>query len=222
MPPDDSRGLLSIALHYEGREVPLPEPSTGLSIDLAAALAQRRSTRKFDPARLTPANVANLVSHAIGLPVYGYSPRRGVERRRHFPSVAARSSVECYLCVAPGAPLGAGLFHCGADCRSITLLAPHDEDLAATLAAAIGNEEAPRKAPALLIFTYLPERLQVFAPYAEGYARLEAGHAAQNVLLVASALGMAACPIGGDLARPARFLPGYDDRESALYAIALG
>ena len=222
MPPDDSPGLLSIALQYEGRELPLPEASVCLSIDLATVLAERRSTRRFDPGRLTPANVSNLLSHGIGLPGYGHSPRRGVERRRHFPSVAARSSVECYLYVAPGAPLEPGLFHCGTACNSMTFLAPHDEGLVGILAIAIGNDEAPRRSPGLMIFTYLPERLQAFAPHAEGYARLEAGHAAQNVLLVASALGMAACPIGGDVSRPARFLPGYDDREAVLYAIALG
>jgi SagB-type dehydrogenase family enzyme len=200
----------------------LPKPSTRLSVDLARVLRERHTIRRFDPGLLTPANISNLLAHGIGFLGYDYSPRRGINRRRHFPSVAGRSSVECYMHVAPGAPLEAGFFHCAADCTSLTFLAPHDESLVDTLAAATGNNQAPRKSPGLMIFTYLPERLRAFAPHAEGYARLEAGHAAQNVLLVASALGIAACPIGGDIARPARFLPGHEDREAVLYAIALG
>lgn len=55
------------------------------------------------------------------------------------------------------------------------------------------------------------------------YLLLEAGHIAQNIGLAAASLGIMQCPIGGiDDGRVARALALTDERELALYAIALG
>ena len=55
------------------------------------------------------------------------------------------------------------------------------------------------------------------------FALLEAGHVAQNVLLAATALGLAAVPLGAFYDRRMDAFLGLDGvNESSLYAIALG
>ena len=55
------------------------------------------------------------------------------------------------------------------------------------------------------------------------FALLEAGHAAQNMLLAATALALAALPLGGFYDRRLDELVGADGLDEAtLYAIALG
>jgi SagB-type dehydrogenase family enzyme len=55
------------------------------------------------------------------------------------------------------------------------------------------------------------------------FALLEAGHVAQNVVLTATALGLAAVPLGGFYDRPTDEFLGLDGvNESTLYTIALG
>lgn len=55
------------------------------------------------------------------------------------------------------------------------------------------------------------------------YTLIEAGHAAQNVLLASAALDLAACPLGGFFDRELDHMLGLDGvDESALYAIAVG
>jgi SagB-type dehydrogenase family enzyme len=55
------------------------------------------------------------------------------------------------------------------------------------------------------------------------FVLLEAGHLAQNVLLVCAALGLAAVPLGGFYDRPIDELLGADGvNESVLYAVCLG
>jgi SagB-type dehydrogenase family enzyme len=55
------------------------------------------------------------------------------------------------------------------------------------------------------------------------FALLEAGHVAQNVLLAATALGLASVPLGGFFDRQVNGLLGVDGlHEAALYVIPVG
>ncbi len=90
------------------------------------------------------------------------------------------------------------------------------------VADAVG-QDAARAAPAVVVIAGVPARVEPkYGGRAERYVLLEAGHAAQNLLLAATALGLGAVPIGafGDdaLARALDLPPG----EETVYAIPVG
>jgi SagB-type dehydrogenase family enzyme len=90
------------------------------------------------------------------------------------------------------------------------------------VADAVG-QDAARTAPAVIVITGMPARVEPkYGGRAERYMLLESGHAAQNLLLAATALGLGAVPIGafGDDAL-ARAL-GLPAGEQTVYAIPVG
>ena len=90
------------------------------------------------------------------------------------------------------------------------------------VADAVGQDSA-RAAPAVVVISGVAARVEPkYGGRAERYVLLEAGHAAQNLLLAAAALGLGGVPIGafGDdaLARALDLPAG----EETLYAIPVG
>jgi SagB-type dehydrogenase family enzyme len=70
-------------------------------------------------------------------------------------------------------------------------------DLRADLAAAALGQEEVAHAPCVLVFTAILARTtRKYGERGVRYLHMEAGHAAQNVLLTATALGLAAYPLG--------------------------
>jgi SagB-type dehydrogenase family enzyme len=90
------------------------------------------------------------------------------------------------------------------------------------VADAVG-QDAAANAPALVVITGTPGRLKhKYLLRAERYTTLEAGHAAQNVLLAATALGLAGVTIGSfDQAATARAL-ALPMGEEPIYVIPIG
>ena len=96
-------------------------------------------------------------------------------------------------------------------------------DLRPGLTAAAFGQPHVGAAPAIIIVAAVPARTQrKYGTRAEAFAQLEAGHAAQNILLQAAARGLAAVPVGSlDPARAAVTLalpPG----QTVLYFIPVG
>ncbi len=92
------------------------------------------------------------------------------------------------------------------------------------LRGALVDREIAERAAALLVVTAMIWRSR-FKYGERGYrfALLEAGHAAQNMLLAATGLALAALPLGGFYDRRLDELVGADGLDEAtLYAIALG
>ena len=88
---------------------------------------------------------------------------------------------------------------------------------------AVSFAPTARDASAFLLFTAVWERTAAkYGDFGYLHAVIEAGHMAQNVLLVASALKIAACPLGGfDEKIAASILDLDNETEQPMYAIAL-
>jgi SagB-type dehydrogenase family enzyme len=212
----------SIARARQGRKVALPEPCVSLGVDLAEALKARRSVRPSVGGRVTPAAVASLLAHAIGHHGFGFSDRAGVFRRRHFPSAAARTTAEFYFYFRTGSGFEPGLFFCEFDTRTLTEITPYRDDLAPKVGAAFGSATWIAEAPSLLFITSAVDRLEG-VPDAARNSILEAGHAAQNVCLVAAALGLSVCPIRSWESQHLTPLLGLNAGAEVLsYALAIG
>jgi SagB-type dehydrogenase family enzyme len=185
----------------------LPDPSTQGAGSLEEALAGRRSVREFTDQPLTTAELGQLLWAAQGITAdWG---------GRTAPSAGALYPLEIYPVT------GAGLFHYLPEGHRLETL--NGRDLRTPLALAALGQSPVRDAAAVLVVTGVASRTEAkYGDRAERYVQLEAGHAAQNVLLQAVALGLGAVPIGAFQDEAVATVLGLDPGEVPLYLICVG
>ena len=129
--------------------------------------------------------------------------------------------MEVYLVAGKVSSLEAGLYHYGP--ADNTLLRRSEGNKQASVARAALRQECLRNAAAILVFTAVHARTErKYGKRGSRYVHMEAGHAAQNVCLQATALGLGAVPVGAfddDAVRKTLNLPS---EEKVLYLIPLG
>ncbi len=163
--------------------VSLPPPVLKGSMSLEEALAARRSVRQFTPTPLTTEQIGQLCWAAQGIT----EPERGL---RTAPSAMARYPLELYVVTAEGVRHYVPAEH--------ALQTHLEADALATLRSSAGRQRAIAQAPAVFVFATEPSRMGGrFPERARRWIDLEVGHAAQNLLLQAVALGLGAVPVGG-------------------------
>ncbi len=186
--------------------VELPEP-TDSSVTLDASLRRRRSVRDFTAEHLNMAEIGQLFWAAQGVTAEWGG--------RTAPSAGALYPLEV-LAVTPGGVVR----YLPDDHRAEPT---SDRDLRPELMAAALNQEPVGRAPLVVVVVAVPERTaSKYGERSERYVDMEAGHAAQNLLLQAVALDLVAVPVGafdddavaGILALP----PGHE----AKYLLAVG
>jgi SagB-type dehydrogenase family enzyme len=149
-------------------------------VSLEEALARRASVRAFRPEALTREHVAQLLWAAQG------TNRRG---RRTAPSAGALYPLEVYVVTAKG------IGHY--DPARHTLATHRTGDRRRALHAVALSQDPVRDAPAVFVIAGVYARTQrKYGTRARRYVHMEVGHAAQNLLLEATALGLGAVPIG--------------------------
>jgi SagB-type dehydrogenase family enzyme len=177
-------------------------------MSLAAALARRRSMREFADRALGRSELSQLLWAAQGV-------SDGPTGLRTAPSAGALSPLFAY------AALAEGLYRYVASTHVLEEVVARDlrSDLAI---AALGQQEIAH-APCVLVLTAVFARTtRKYGERGVRYAWLETGHAAQNVLLAATALGLAAYPVGAfDDAQVAKLLRLTRD-EAPLYLLPVG
>ncbi|OFW78165.1 MAG: hypothetical protein A2Z48_04445 [Actinobacteria bacterium RBG_19FT_COMBO_70_19] len=185
----------------------LPVPRLKGNLTLEEALAARRSVREFSDEPLTMQDLSQLLWAAQGLTASWGG--------RTAPSAGALYPLEVYL-VTPE-----GLYHYLPDGHRLEVLA-HDDRRPALARAALGQESVA-DAPAVVILTAVYARTsQKYGDRAERYVHLEAGHAAQNVLLQAVSLGLGAVPVGAFEDRAVQEALGLPTEHEPLYLIPVG
>lgn len=187
---------------------PLPPPALVGDASLEELLALRRSVRQYDDQPLTTSELGQLLWAAQGI-----TDERGL---RTAPSAGALYPLEIYLATAEG------VFHY--DPHGHQLLALSQNDARPDLHAAALRQDPVRQAPAVFIVTAVYERTA--QKYGDErtprYVHLEAGHAAQNLLLQAVALGLGAVPIGAFHDEEIQKALGLPADHRPLYLIPVG
>lgn len=187
--------------------VDLPTPRRDGMRSLEAALSARRSARAFTPRALTPVELSQLLWAAQGM--------TGRWGGRTAPSAGALYPLEVRVATA------AGLFHYGPTGHRLVITSARD--VRAALARAALAQEAVAAAPAVFAITAGLERTAGrYGARADRYVMLEAGHAAQNLLLQATALGLGGVPIGAFNERNVRRVLGLPAGELPLYLLPVG
>lgn len=185
----------------------LPPPRCDGPVSLEEALAGRRSRRDFTGEDLSPAELGQLLWAADGV--------TGPDGRRTAPTAGNTLPHEVYA-VTP-----AGAFHYDGAAHRLEQLDP--ADLRPPLSAVTRNDEHLLTAGAVIVLAAVGARTaDRYAERADRYVAMGLGHAAQNVLLQAEALGLAAYPVGAhDVEGVARLL-GLPEGCLPLYMVPVG
>ena len=191
-----------------GDVTPLPTPDTAGEMSLEEALAARRSVREFEARPLTEAELGQLLWAAQGT-----TDGRGY---RTAPSAGALYPLEVYVATADG------LFHYEVDRHALAVV--RRADLRPALHEAALGQAAVGRAPAVFVIAAVYERTaaKYGAERSPRYVHLEAGHAAQNLLLQAVALGLGAVSIGAFDDAGVQQALGLPEEEQPLYLIPVG
>lgn len=184
-----------------------PPRATG-AMSLEQALATRRSNRAFASRPVSTGDVGQLCWAAQGI-------TGGASGQRTAPSAGALYPLEIYVV------LTRGVFRYEPGGHRLTLV--RDGDRRDELARAALDQDVVRQAGVDMVITAVTERTRAkYGARAERYATLEAGHAAQNVLLQAAALGLAAVPVGAFDDAAVRGVVGASAEELPLYVVPIG
>ena len=185
----------------------LPKPRLQGEQSLEETLASRRSVREFTEEPLTDGEISQLLWAAQGV-----TDPAGL---RTSPSAGALYPLELYVATA------SGLHHF---VPATHRLSRRDErDLRSAIQEAALGQEAVGDAPAVFVITAVYARTRgKYGARAERYVHMEAGHAAQNLLLQAEALDLGGVPVGAFDDEQLSKILGLPENEDPLYLIPIG
>ena len=191
-----------------GSEEALPSPSLAGRISLEEALQARRSVRSFTAEALTRAEIGQLLWAAQGV--------TDADGHRTAPSAGALYPLELDVVTADG------LARYVPDGHRLARRGP--ADLRPALRQAALDQPAVGEAPLVIVISGVVERTaaRYGTERAERYVALEAGHAAQNILLESVSLGLGAVPVGAFDDAAVRRVLALADGEAPLYLIVVG
>ncbi len=194
-------------------DIKLPEPGTDGGMSVERALLERRSVREYGQGALTLAQAAQLLWAAQGI--------TSNEGLRTAPSAGALYPLEVYLATGDVEELGQGIFHYDPDAHRLYRVS--EKDRRSELARAALGQSWIANSAAVLVLTGVYERTtRKYGRRGIRYVHMEAGHAAQNVFLQATALGLDAVVVGAfDDGEVATLLQRGAD-EHPLYLIPVG
>ena len=169
-----------------GGRIPLPAAESVQGMSIEEALEQRRSTRDFSSAGLVLDDVSRLLWAAQGI-----TSRRGF---RTAPSAGALYPLELYVVAGDVAGLSPGVYRYRPKQHDLVPVASGDRR---KLLASAARQGWLGRAPAVLLITGVCERTMAkYGQRGRRYVHMEAGHAAQNVYLAATAQGLGTVMVG--------------------------
>lgn len=201
--------------HAETTPLPRLDTEADETISLEAVIDSRRSTSSFDPASVTRDELAQLVTRTAGITWRGDTDH---DHRRAYPSGGARYPLEFYPVILRSDHVEMGVYHYNV--RSNCLERLPQDDTHRYEEFLYGSVEGA----SLLMFVTakLDRTTRKYGERGYRYANLEAGHAMQNLCLVAESLGLACRPYGGFLEGEADDYLRLNDDETTLYIGIVG
>lgn len=193
--------------------VALPPPRLDGGMPIERALAERRSVRRYRDGALTLPQVAQLLWAAQGV--------TGADGLRTAPSAGALYPLEMYLVAGEVRDLAPGVYRYLPEKHALKQLAAGD--VRRQLCAAALVQECVAEGAAVAVFTAVERRTtRKYGPRGVRYVHIEVGHAAQNLALAATALGLGTVTVGAfDDAAAARLL-NLPKGEAPLYLMPVG
>lgn len=203
--------------------VELPRDLPPVEGSLESAIRRRRSARDFADSPLTIDELSQILSLTYGVTGAFEVADDAVQLLRAAPSAGALYPIELYVIVQRVTDLQPGVYHYNVPDHALERM-PDPPDLTTGIRTLGYYEQTLAGASVLVVLTAVFERT-TFKYGDRGYrfALLDAGHVAQNLLLVAATTSLGAVPIGGFRDDQLSELVGADGvNEAAVYVIAVG
>lgn len=197
---------------------------TPQSTYLTTALSERRSERRFSRDVVTGPTIASLLWAGYGATAHDEKEREGHARiARTVPSAGALYPLDLYLCnFRPAEGIDDGVYHARFDLDQHVELEKLPAD-PASIVRAFGDPALIEHAQGIVIITgQFALSAAKYGVRALSYVALEAGHVAQNVLLQAQALDLAAVELGGFIEDTLANVAGLPADVIPLTTIAFG
>jgi len=187
--------------------IQLPEPASDGGMSVEAALAKRESVRHFTSVPLTLSLLSQILWAAQGI-TRDWGGRTA-------PSAGALYPLELYLALLDG------FFHYIP--RNHQLMHISESNFIEDLAAVALGQQCIRESSAVVVIAAVYKRIeQKYGRRGERYVKVEAGHAAQNILLQAVSQGIGAVPVGAFYDEDVRKVLSLPSDHEPLYLIPLG
>jgi SagB-type dehydrogenase family enzyme len=199
--------------------VELPQPAPPHSMSIAGAIEARVTSRTFAGGPVGLDQVSTLLKYANGVLD---STRADTLPRRAIPSGGGLYPTELYVLPLSVPSLGPGAYHY--DVFHHRLRRFHGKPAEPALGSAGYLGGALGTAAVAFAISACFERQSVkYRERAYRFTLMEAGHLAQNLLLVGTALGLGTLPVGGFLDDELNRYLGLDGvKESLLYLVMMG
>jgi SagB-type dehydrogenase family enzyme len=191
----------------------LPEPQYDSDVSIEESLRQRRSVRNYTGEPLTLKELGQLLWAAQGItdPV-GF---------RTAPSAGGLYPLEVYAVVGNVAGLNPGVYHYVPDGHQV--IKTVDGDIRDKLCDAALGQEWVREAAVVFVFAAVYERTTgKYGDRGIRYVHMEAGHAAENLCLQATALGLGPVTVGAFHDDQVSRTLNLPEAEKPLYVIPVG
>ena len=202
--------------------ISLPAALCKMSTLLETVLLNRRSIRAYSGAAISIEQLAKILSLGCGI-----SGKQNINESkdlylRAYPSGGALYPLEIYLTIFNVPGINKGLYHYNVKNNSLENLI--SSDLKKELMKSIMYPEIVSESSVILLISAMfPRTMTKYGERGYRFVLLEAGHLAQNVYLIATALGLGCVSIGGFIDDELNSLIGLDGvNEAVIYTIILG
>ena len=203
----------TLALEAGKMMIKLPKPEYNSDVSFEESLVKRRSVRDYTGEPITIKEVSQLLWAAQGT-----TSDRGF---RTAPSAGALYPLEVYLIVGNVQDLAPGIYHYKPKKHKLVMIA--DKDVRQLLADAALGQSSVRNGAIDLVFTTVYQRItRKYGDRGIKYVHMEIGHAAQNVCLQATALGLGVVTIGAFNYQKVSKILSLPKNEEPLYIIPIG
>lgn len=191
----------------------LTKEKLSAGISLFKTIVQRKSDRQFTKKFISKKLISKLLLYGCGLRYYN----NAFENNRYYPSAGGRYPLEIYL-LSFNTGLKSGLYHYGVKNHLVEKLISFDK----LNHEKYFKEKIISKSSFIIIITAVFKRTVIkYGNRGYRYIMFEAGHVCQNLLLLATALNIKSCPIGGfDDYNLDELLDLDSVNESVIYTVA--
>jgi SagB-type dehydrogenase family enzyme len=181
-------------------------------------LFKRRTKRNFSYSKQIGIKELSIILSGVGIT---HMSKKGFKfgSLRAYPSAGARYPLEIYVVILRSNDLKKGIYHYHVRTNSIEYMWDIDKK---SLVKCFSSQSFIKNSSAIIIISGVMNRVTMkYSDRGYRFALIEAGHAAQNLSLIAEALKLKCCSIGGFLDDELADILELSGDELALYGIAL-
>lgn len=215
-PKNPKKRSETVPKSYPASEKIALQKTTFTDVSFIKALTNRKSTREFGNKPVSKKQIESILYLSCGINnknIHGLP-------KRFYPSAGARYPLELYF-LSLNTAFPSGLYHFNVINNSLEKLKPVRKF---DFKRYIPQFDLTGVACFLLISAVFERTTSKYGGRGYRYAFMEAGHLGQNIALLASALNLGSCPVGGGFyENRVNKLIGIDGvKESVIYIFALG